>query len=100
MNDEFFDEAATRRVSNRALVSSILASGGAVAAAISPLSTLVCVPFLLIAIAVAVSSIRTLNHPEARVIGGARHVGIVLAGIGVVVATIALCLRVFLALRS
>jgi hypothetical protein len=100
MNDEFFDEAATRRVSNRAMVSSILAFVGAFGAALLPIPTLVAAAFLLVAIAVAISAIRTLNHPEARVIGGVRHLGIVLAGIGALVATIDLGLRVVLALRG
>jgi hypothetical protein len=100
VNDEFFDEAGTRRVSNRAVVSSILAFFGGLGATLMPLPTLVAAAFLLIAIAVAISAIRTLNHPEARVIGGLRHVGIVLAGMGVVVATIGLGLRLLLALRG
>ena len=96
MHDEFFDEAATRRVATRAVISSILAFFGAGAAAIIPLSSIVMIPFLLIAIAVAISAIRTLNHPDAHVIGALRHVAIAVAGIGIGVAILGIAFRVFL----
>jgi hypothetical protein len=100
MDDELFDEAATRRVAHRALVSAGLALAGATAAGIVPLHSAVTIPFLVIAIAVAVSAIRTLNHPEASVIGGVRHLGIVLAALGIVAGLIGLVLRVLLLLRT
>ena len=96
MNDEFFDEAATRQVANRAVVSAGLALFGAAAAAIVPLASVVSIPFLLIALAVAISAIRTLNHPDARVIGGIRHAAVAAAGVGIAVAIIGIAFRVFL----
>lgn len=61
-----------------------------------PFPPVVSVPFLLIGVAVAISAIRTLNHPEASVIGGARHLGIVLAALGGVAGAIGLALRALL----
>jgi hypothetical protein len=100
MNDPFFDEVATRKVSKRALVSSILAFMGSAAAAVTPLADLVKVPFLVVAIAVAVSALRTLNHPEARVIGGVRYLGVVLALLGAATAGLALVLTVLQLVRG
>ena len=100
MEDEFFDEAATRRVANRALASAALAFAGGTGGAIVPFPSVVSIPFLVIAMLVAVSAIRSLNHPEAKVIGGVRHLGIVLAAIGAAVAFLAIATRVFLLIRS
>ena len=99
MNDDLFDAEATKRVANRAMVSAALAFIGGVGGAFTPLSALVVIPLLLIAIAVAVSAILTLNHPEASVIGAVRHVGIVIAALGLLAALGSIVLRVFVLLR-
>lgn len=99
MNDEFFDEVATRQVANRAVISSGFALFGA-AAVVVPLASVVVIPFLLIALVVAISAIRTLNHPDARVIGGLRQVAIAAAGIGIGVAILGIAFRVFLLVRA
>ena len=69
MNDDFFDAEATRRVAHRALVSAALAFVGGFGGVIVPLSSVVVIPLLVVAIAVAISAILTLNHHEAAVIG-------------------------------
>lgn len=96
MNDEFFDEAATRQVAYRAVISAGLALFGAAAAALVPLASIVSIVFLVVALAVAISAIRTLNHPDARVIGGLRHAAIAAAGVGIAVALVGIAFRVFL----
>lgn len=96
MNDEFFDEAATRQVAMRAVISAGLALFGAGAAAIVPLASIVSIVFLVVAIVVAISAIRTLNHPDARVIGGLRHAAIAAAGVGIAVALVGIAFRVYL----
>ncbi len=98
--DEFFDEAATRRVANRAVISAGLALFGGAAAAIVPLASIVVIPLLVVALLVAISAIRTLNHPDAHVIGGLRHVAIVVAGIGIAVAIVGIAFRTWLLVRS
>ncbi len=100
MNDEFFDEAATRQVANRAVISAGIALFGSAAAAIVPLASVVAIPFLVIALGVAISAIRTLNHPDARVIGAIRHVAIAAAGVGIAIALIGIAFRVFLLVRA
>lgn len=94
MDDEFLDVEATKRVAHRAMVSAVLAFVGSGATGL-PLPTVVVVPFAVIAIVVGVSAIRTLNHPEAKVIGGGRHLGIVLAALGIVGAVVGLAFRAF-----
>jgi hypothetical protein len=64
-----------------------------------PLSSIVVIPLLVIAIVVAISAILTLNHPEASVIGASRHVGIVIAALGMLAAFGAIVLRVVMLLR-
>jgi hypothetical protein len=96
MDDEFFDAEATRRVAHRAVISAAIAFLGAGAATIVPLASVVAIPFLVIALLVAISAIRTLNHPDARVIGGLRHVAIVTAGVGIAVALLGLAFRTWL----
>jgi hypothetical protein len=96
MNDEFFDEAATRQVATRAVISAILAFFGAGAAAVMPLAPIVAIPFLFIALAVAISAIRTLIHPDAHVIGALRHVATAIAGVGIAVAILGIAFRVFM----
>jgi hypothetical protein len=95
MNDEFFDEEGTRRVANRAVVSAVLALFGAGAAAVIPVSAWVSIPFLVIALGVAISAMRTLNHPDAHVIGGIRHAAIAACGIAIAVAILGTAFRVF-----
>ena len=99
MNDEFFDEAATRRVVNRAIISAGFALFGAIGATIVPLASLVTIPFFLIALAVAISTLRTSSHPDARVVGGTRHVAIAIAVVAIVMAILGLAFRVFLLTR-
>ena len=99
MNDEFFDAEATRRVAYRALVSTALAFVGGFGGVIVPLSSVVVIPLLVVAIAVAISAILTFNHHEAAVIGGVRQVGIVVAALGALAACGAIVLRVVLLLR-
>jgi hypothetical protein len=100
MDDESLDVEATRRVANRALVSSGLAFASAVAGGTAPLSSAVVIPFELVVGVVAISAMRTLNHPEARVIGDVRHVGIVLAALALVAAGLGLALRIVLLARA
>ncbi len=100
MDDEFFDEAATRQVANRAVISSGIALFGAAAAAVVPLASVVVIPFLLIALVVSISAMRTLNHPDARVIGGVRHLAIAMAGVAIAVAVMGIAFRVFLLVRT
>ncbi len=95
MNDEFFDEAATRQVAYRAVISAGLALFGAAAATIIPLSAVVSIPFLGVALLVAISAISTLIHPDAHVIGATRHVATAVAGVGIAVALIGIAFRVF-----
>jgi hypothetical protein len=99
MDPDIFDADATRRVANRALVSAALAFVGGFGGVLVPLSGVVVIPLLVIAVAVAVSAILTLNHPEASVIGGARHVGIVIATLGALAACGAIVLRVIVLLH-
>ncbi len=98
--DEFFDEAATRRVAGRAVVSAAIALFGGAAAVVSPLASTVVIPFLVVALVVAISAIRTLNHPDARVIGGLRHAAIAGAGLAIAVALLGIAFRVFLITRT
>jgi hypothetical protein len=100
MDEDLFDEAATRRVANRAMISAALAFAAGAGGGFVPLASLVVIPVLVIAVIVAVSAIRTLNHPEARVLGGARHAGIVLAELGALGACVSIVLRVLVLLRS
>jgi hypothetical protein len=100
MDDELFDAEATRRVVNRAMISAALAFAGGCGANFVPFSPYVVMPFLAVAILVAISAIRTLNHPEARVVGGQRHVGIVLAALGALAAAGGLILRIVWLLRG
>lgn len=100
MNDEFFDEAATRRVAERAVISAVLAFFGGAAAAIVPLASPVAIVFLLVALAVAISAIRTLVHPDARVIGVMRPLAIAGAGLAIAVALLGVAFRVLLIIRG
>ena len=97
--DDLLDVEATQRVANRALVSSILAFVGGLFGGLLPLPAVIILPLLVVAVVVGISAIRTLNHPEAKVIGGIRHGGIVMAAIGAVAAAIALASRTFLLLH-
>ncbi|HEY8078804.1 MAG TPA: hypothetical protein VIF62_31950 [Labilithrix sp.] len=94
MDDDLFDEAATRRVANRALVSAALAFFGGIGGNVAPLAPIVVIVFLVVAILVGISAIVTLNHPEARVLGGVRHLGIVLGALGALLAAIGIVVRV------
>jgi hypothetical protein len=98
--DELFDAEATRKVANRAVTSAALSFAGGGAAMLLPLPHAISIPFLAIAIAVAISAIRTLNHHEAAIIGGARHVGIVLAALGALAGVIGLVTRVIVLVRG
>ena len=99
MHDEDLDVEATTRVAHRALVSAGLAFvGGVLARAVLP--SLVAIPFLIVALVVGISAARTLNHPEASVIGGARHFGIVLAILGALAAALSLTATAFVLLGS
>jgi hypothetical protein len=100
MDDEFFDAEATRKVAHRALLSALSAFIGGGAAAIFPLASSVMIVVHVIVLVVAVSAIRTLNHPEARVIGAIRHAGIVLAAVGGLAAIMGIALRVLFVFRS
>lgn len=100
MDDEIFDVEATRRVANRAVASAGLAFVGGIAGNVVPLAPLAIVPFLVIALIVGISAIRTLNHPEARVIGVIRHVAIVGAAIGSLLAAVGAALRVYALVRG
>lgn len=100
MDDELFDEAATRRVANRALISACLACGGGIGGNVVPLAPIVVIVFLAIAIIVAISAIVTLNHPEARVLGGVRHLGIVLGALGALFAILGIVVRVIALVRG
>jgi hypothetical protein len=96
MDDDILDVEATRRVANSALVSAALAFMGGFGGVLVPLSPIVVIPLLVIAIVVAISAILTLNHPEARVIGAVRHFGIVFAALGGLAALGSIILRVYL----
>jgi hypothetical protein len=89
MDDEILDAEGSKRVANRAISSAALALFGAVGARILP-GLYLPIPFYVIALIVGISATLTLNHPEARLIGGIRHVGIVIAVVGVVVAVLSL----------
>jgi hypothetical protein len=95
MQDEFFDADATKRVANRALVSALLAFLGGSIAAVLPFSPIFVLPFLVIAVLVGISAVRTLNHHEAHVIGGIRHLGIVAAVLGILAGLVGIALRVY-----
>jgi hypothetical protein len=99
MDDDLFDAEATRRVANRAVISAGAAFAGGVVGNIVPLAPLVIIPFLVIAVLVGISSIRTLNHPEAHVIGALRHVGIVGAAIGALLGAVGTALRIYVLVR-
>ncbi len=99
MDDELFDEAATRRVANRAMISAGLACFGGIGGNIVPLAPIVVIVFLVIAILVGISAIVTLNHPEARVLGGVRHLGIVMGALGALFAAIGIVVRVIALVR-
>ena len=98
MNDEFFDAEATRRVAHRAVISGALAFIGGTGGGLVPLSAVVVIPLLLVAIVVAISAIRTLSHADAAVIGGIRWVGVVLAAVGGLGACGAIVVRLIIAL--
>jgi hypothetical protein len=82
--EEDLDVVATKRVANRAMVSSVLTFFGVFGAYASSfvLSPIVSAVFVLIVLGVAISSIRTLLHPDAAyVMGGIRWLGISLCAI-------------------
>ena len=99
MEDEHFDAEATRRVANRAMISAGLALAGAIGGTVAPFPALVVIPFLVIAVAVGISAALTLNHAEAHVLGGVRHVGIVLGSLGAAFALIGIVLHVIALVR-
>lgn len=98
MEDEFFDVEATKKVAMRAMGSALTAFFAGAALLVLPFSPYVVIVFQVIALVVGISAIRTLNHHEARVIGGVRHLGIVLAALGSVAAVVGGVLRVLVIL--
>ena len=100
MDDDLFDEAATRRVANRAMISAGLACFGGIGGNLVPLAPIVVIVFLAIALLVGVSSIFTLNHAEARLLGGVRHLGIVMGALGALFALFGIVVRVIALVRG
>ena len=82
--DEDLDVLGTQRVVNRAMISSVLSFLGVFGAWASSfvLSPIVSAVFLLIVLGVAISSIRTLVHPDAAYASGnIRWLGIALSAL-------------------
>ena len=75
--DEEIDVEATKRVANRAVISAVIAFLAVGPTVILP--AIIAIPFLVIALGVGISAVRTLLHQDAAVIGGLRWVGVVLA---------------------
>ncbi len=98
--DEDIDVLGTRRVVNRAMVSSVLGFVGVFGAYASSfvISPIVSAVFVLIVLGVSISAIRTLLHPDAAYVAGSiRWLGIslsALASLASVLALVAFAVRV------
>lgn len=91
--EEDIDVLGTQRVVNRAMLSSVLAFLGVFGAYASSfvLSPVVSAVFVLIVLGVAISSIRTLVHPDAAYVSGSiRWLGVTLSGLACAVAVLSL----------